>query len=103
MADAKSRFGALKSFREKAPETDPEELTQPPPEVEPTSSAQPGRGRGRPAGKRSNPEYEPTTVFLRKKTKRAASRRLEDIEAGLDLSDLIEKLLGDWISGRLQS
>ena len=56
------------------------------------------KGRGRPAGKRSNPDYEPTTVLLRKKTKRRASRLLEDTDSNYDLSELIESLLNEWIS-----
>ena len=55
------------------------------------------RGRGRPPGKRSDPDYQPTTVLLRKHTKRTAARLLEDIDAGQDLSDLIEQLLAEWI------
>lgn len=53
--------------------------------------------KGRRPGKRSDPNYEPTTVLLRKKTKKLANRKLEDTEAGQDLSDLIEQLLSGWI------
>jgi hypothetical protein len=55
------------------------------------------RGKGRPPGKRSDPDYRPTTVLLRKQTKRTASRLLEDTDAGQDLSELIEQLLAEWI------
>ena len=65
--------------------------------AEAQSIAQPGRGRGRPPGKRSDPDYHPTTVLLRKHTKRTAARLLEDINSEQDLSDLIEQLLGEWI------
>jgi hypothetical protein len=105
MADPKSRFGALKSFREQLPMEDNEK-----PAAEPAASYNPpmprsamvpaGKGRGRPAGKRSNPDFEPTTVLLRTRTKRMAGRLLEDGETGNDLSDLIESLLADWISKR---
>ena len=54
-------------------------------------------GRGRPPGKRSDPDYQPTTVLLRKHTKKTASRLLEDTNSGQDLSDLIEQLLTEWI------
>lgn len=54
------------------------------------------RGRGRPPGKRSNPDYEPTTVLLRKKTKRMAARKLEDSGRKSDLSELIQQLLDQW-------
>ena len=58
---------------------------------------EPLRGRGRPPGKRSDPDYQPTTVLLRKQTKRTAVRLLEDTNAAHDLSDLIEQLLTEWI------
>jgi hypothetical protein len=55
------------------------------------------RGRGRPAtGKRSDPDYESTTVFLRKETKNAAARLLVG-EKHQDLSDVLEKLLSGWV------
>ena len=63
----------------------------------PPQGTEPARGRGRPHGKRSDPDYQPTTVLLRKHTKRTAARLLEDIDARQDLSDLIEQLLGEWI------
>jgi hypothetical protein len=53
--------------------------------------------RGRRAGKRSDPAFRPTTVFVRKETQRRATRLLEDQDAGKDFSDLVEELLGNWI------
>jgi hypothetical protein len=55
------------------------------------------RGRGRPHSKSSDPDYQSTTVILRKLTKRTANRILEDEETGQDLSELIEELLLEWI------
>jgi hypothetical protein len=55
------------------------------------------RGKGRPPGKRSDPEYQPTTVLLRQQTKKMANRLLEDGSTGQDLSELIEQLLSEWI------
>lgn len=55
------------------------------------------RGRGRPHAKSSDPDYQSTTVILRKLTKRTANRILEDEESDLDLSELIEELLQEWI------
>jgi hypothetical protein len=60
----------------------------------------PVRGRGRPPGKRSDPDYQPTTVLLRKHTKKTATRLLEDTNPGQDLSELIEQLLTEWIQQR---
>src|SRR5688572_30169134 len=58
----------------------------------------PVRGRGRPRSKSSDPEYQPTTVILRKVTKRKAAHLLEDREMGKDLSELIEELLTEWLA-----
>jgi len=55
-------------------------------------------GRRRKTGKRSDPAFRPTTFFVRKETKRKASRLLEDQEAGKDLSDLVEELLAKWVA-----
>jgi len=55
------------------------------------------RGKGRPPGKRSDPDYQPTTVLLRHHTKKMANRLLEDKSTGQDLSELIEQLLTEWI------
>lgn len=86
-----SKFsGALAKLNQPPTETP---TAQPPAPVE----GEPAAKRGRPAGKRSNPDYEPTTILLRKQTKKTAHRKLEDTEAGQDLSDLIEKLLAQWI------
>lgn len=99
MANKPGKFGALAEFRQPkesdliapaASSKEGREGTRP----EPT----PTRGRGRPTGKRSNPEFEPTTVLLRKQTKRVAGRKLEDADANQDLSELIEELLNNWIS-----
>jgi len=53
--------------------------------------------RRRKTGKRSDPEFRPTTFFVRKQTQRNASRLLEDQDSGKDLSDLVEELLAKWI------
>lgn len=92
------KFAALAGIRQQQPDpAKPETVAlqaAPPPPV----SERAGKGgRGRPAGKRSDPEFQPTTVLLRKATKRAAIRKLEDTDARKDLSDLIEQLLNGWV------
>jgi hypothetical protein len=73
-------------------------LKQPPAERSAATVETPSvRGRGRPPGKRSDPNYQPTTVLLRKHTKKTATRLLEDANAAQDLSELIEQLLTEWI------
>jgi len=57
--------------------------------------------RGR--GKRNDPDFSPTTVFLRKSTKlkaaavRANQLLLGEDDGNMDLSDLLESLLLEWI------
>jgi hypothetical protein len=97
MVKQSGKFGALADFRH---QSQPQEEGQTATAVL-TAPAPPAlRGRGRPAGKRSNPDFEPTNVLLRKRTKKLAGRILEDTEAGQDLSELIEELLDKWISAR---
>jgi hypothetical protein len=67
----------------------------------PPAGSEPMRGRGRPPGKRSDPDFQPTTVLLRKHTKKTAARLLEDTSAAHDLSELIEQLLSEWIQKQL--
>jgi hypothetical protein len=90
MAEQPSKFaGALARLR---PPQDAEVLP-----ALPITEPSVARGRGRPPGKRSDPDFQPTTLLLRKSTKRAANRILEDLDAGQDLSELTEGLLADWI------
>ena len=66
---------------------------------EPPITVEVAQGRkGRPAGKRSDPAFRPTTVFVRKETQRKATRLLEDQETGKDFSDLVEELVANWIT-----
>jgi hypothetical protein len=88
-----SKFsGALAKLKQR-PDT-PSAAT---PSVRPPREAAPPRGKGRPPGKRSDPDYQHTTVLLRKQTKKTANRLLEDADTGQDLSELIEQLLSEWI------
>lgn len=90
------KFGAIRTVRQELPTAVAEEneaISAPSPQPTPISM------RGRPAGKRSNPDFEPTTIFLRKTTKKTANRTLEDSGTKQDLSELIESLLQKWISG----
>ena len=92
MSEEQSKFSGVLATLKQRPAT-AQSIAQP----DPPGGADPVRGRGRPPGKRSDPEYQPTTVLIRKQTKKTAARMLEDSNAGQDLSDLIEQLLGEWI------
>ena len=90
------KFGAIRTVRQDQPALQVEEN-----ETASTTGIQHTPSmRGRPAGKRSNPDFEPTTIFLRKTTKKTANRTLEDSGVKQDLSELIESLLQQWISAR---
>jgi hypothetical protein len=56
------------------------------------------RKYGRPPGKRSNPDWEQVTVFMRTKTKKAALYKLMDSEGqgARDLSEVIDQLVSQW-------
>lgn len=53
-------------------------------------------------GKRSDPEFESSTVFLRKGNKKLVYRLLEDMDSDLDMSSLIDLLLRKWIAENSQ-
>jgi hypothetical protein len=91
MPEEQSKFSGVLAKLKQRPE--PQSTALP---VQPLSNES-TRGRGRPPGKRSDPDFQPTTVLLRKHTKRTAVRLLEDTNAAQDLSDLIEQLLSEWI------
>lgn len=54
--------------------------------------------KARRAGKRSDPAFRPTTIFVRKETQRKATRLLEDQDMGRDFSDLVEELVANWVT-----
>lgn len=57
--------------------------------------------KGRPKGKKSDPDYEAAIAYIRKKTHLKVKRRLLDLaEEGvkLDFSELVQELLEVWIS-----
>jgi len=53
--------------------------------------------RGRPPGKRSNPNFERLTVSVKKSTRKDAQRLWEDTEPGRDMSELVERLLVNFV------
>jgi len=91
-----SKFGAIRNVRQDPPRLPESTGVEHAVLLEPTLIST----KGRPAGKRSNPEFEPTKIFLRKATKKTANRTLEDSGIRQDLSELIEELLQEWISER---
>jgi len=70
--------------------------TEPKASISPSPTQTPLTGHHR--GKRSDPEWANITILMRRSIKRNARRRLEDEEEGVDLSELIDRLLTDWLS-----
>lgn len=102
---AERRFAALAELKKRptadAPSlgTKPETSVTPPPAVaqmQVTSAVE--KGRGRPPGKRSDPDWKPRTILMRTKTHRRVSALLLEQDDGPDLSELIDRLLGEWAS-----
>jgi hypothetical protein len=56
----------------------------------------PRRGRP-PTGKRSNPEWRLYSHYLKRQTQRAAVAKLQALDDGRDLSDVLEELLQGWL------
>lgn len=82
-----SKFkGLLDAAREREPE--PEHIPQP---------EQP-LPKGRPRGKRSNPDYEQVTAYIRRDTHRAVKVALLQEGESREFSELVEELLTEWLS-----
>lgn len=56
------------------------------------------RSPGRPPGKRSNPDYEQATIYIRRDTHRAVKVALLQQEDGRQFSELVEDLLRQWVN-----
>jgi hypothetical protein len=120
---AERKFAALAELRRRPAQADPPadppaELPQghtappdaavppalvPPPAPVLAPVVEQGRGRGRPPGKRSDPDWAPRTILMRSKTHRRVSILLLEREIGPDLSELVDQLLTDWISKQSQA
>jgi hypothetical protein len=97
MAEQQRKFGALAGLRQRLPPADEEKaLTEPitSPAIEPI------RRKGRPAGKRSNPEWKLYSHFLKKRTQREAAAIVQSQDDGRDLSDVLQHLLEQWVAER---
>jgi len=55
------------------------------------------RKRGRPPGKRSDPDFEQVTIYIRKTTHRQAKIELLKGETRREFSELVEQLVYEWL------
>ncbi len=99
MSKFKSLLDAAKG---REPEPEPEkpsqelEANQPQQVVE----SQPSQKRGRPKGKRSHPDYEQVTAYIRKDTHRDIKIALLSEGNGREFSELIQEMLEQWLKSR---
>lgn len=56
--------------------------------------------RGRPSGKRSDPDYVQTTAYVRGDTYKAVRIALIEEDQGREYSELVEELLSKWLKSR---
>ena len=56
--------------------------------------------RGRPKGKRSHPDYEQVTAYIKKETHTAVKIELLKEGQKRQFSELIQELLDDWVESR---
>ena len=91
---AKSKFDAVLGQRRTTP-SEQAPSTETPQSVQTDVS----RGRGRPPGKRTNPDYQQVTVYIPRVLHEQAKIAL--IQQGRkEFSELIEDLLTDWMNQR---
>ena len=64
--------------------------------TEPTINEKPKR-KGRPKGKRSNPDYEQVTAYIKKETYRQIRIALLEQDNTKDFSELVEQLLDEYL------
>jgi hypothetical protein len=93
----------LNAAKERSPELEPEKLSQELEVNQPQQvlESQPSQKRGRPKGKRSDPDYEQVTAYIRKDTHRDVKITLLSEEGnGREFSELIQELLEQWLFSR---
>lgn len=99
MAEQSKFAGALARLKQPAAVPQLEPATPEHPPVPEPAAGVVGRGKGRPAtGKRSDPDWNRHTILLRRLTHKQVSRRLQDMETGQDLSELVDELLTEWLA-----
>ena len=69
----------------------------------PASLARPSKryGKGRPRGKRSDPDFEQVTAYIRKHTHQGVKIALLQESKGQEFSELVEGLLAKWLNSRI--
>jgi hypothetical protein len=58
------------------------------------------RGRGRPRAKHSDPNYYQLTIYVQRKVHREVKRELLTEDEPMQLSELVDRLMIDWLRSR---
>jgi hypothetical protein len=82
----------------KGKESEPEELEAKPPQL--VEDIEQPLKRGRPKGKRSHPDYEQVTAYIKKDTYQDIKITLLREGQKREFSELIQELLDDWLKSR---
>ena len=101
MSKFKNILKAAQDREKEPPAAKPEEKPTKKPQEKSDSAIEPSpppQKRGRPKGKRSNPDYEQVTAYIKKKTYKQTKIALLEQEEVEDFSGLVEKLLSEWLS-----
>jgi hypothetical protein len=93
---AESKFAGLGAAIKEAQQ-------QPPDQTAPQRADRVKRGKGRAAGKRSDPAWRQHTVMLKRETHIEASDILRRQEDGQDISELLQSLLEQWVKRQRKS
>jgi hypothetical protein len=96
LADLRRGVGAVEAETTPAATSAREAAAEP----APRPAADAVRAKGRPPGKRSNPEWKLYSHFLKKQTQRRAAAYLAAMEDRRDLSDVLQELLERWLAER---
>jgi hypothetical protein len=73
---------------------------EPPPPSPALPAAAPAKKRGRPSGKRSDPDCVQVTAYIHKDTHRDVKIALLKSGDGKDFSELVDSLLAGWLKSR---
>lgn len=93
MTEKPQKYGAIAGLRKT--QQPPSETPQPP--SWPLLPSKP-----KPQGKRSDPDWKQYSVLLKKESHKQASLILRQKYEGVDISDLMQALLAQWIRGEKQ-
>ncbi len=95
-----SKFKGLLESTRQGTQEQPEEQHEHTPTTASKAPAPELRRRGRPKGKRSDPNYEQITAYIRKDTYTSVKISLLQEGGDRDFSDLVEDLLASWVRSR---